>query len=73
MQRNNFKLRPNEELEITLKFIKKEKDQGELVHRVVDRKVIAISDSGTYNYSEVTRSLQSAVCTAFDAMIVDLE
>jgi hypothetical protein len=73
MQRENFKLRPNEELEISLRFYRKEKKHGEEVSTLVDCKIIVVSDSGTYNYSEVTRSLQSAVCTAFDAMIVDLE
>lgn len=73
MQRSDFKLRPNQELEISLRLYEKEKKHGEEIARLVDTKVIVVSDSGVYNYGEVTRSLQSAVCTAFDAMLIDLE
>ena len=74
MRKADFRLHPTAYLlvEVSLVSISREPGEGELVHRLIEKAKVYVSDKGTYTYPAVSCGLQSAVCTALDSLINEL-
>jgi hypothetical protein len=73
MQRDKFKLKNDSYLLVEVSYIKRSREEGEEVHRILSKAKVYVSDTGTYEYSTVSCGLQSAVCTALDSLIHQLD
>lgn len=72
MKRTDFKLTPDSYLLVELSLIQKHPHEGETVHNELSKAKVFVYDTGTYGYATVSCGLQSAVCTALDALIDQL-
>lgn len=73
MRRAKFKLTNDSYILVEVSLIKRSKEQGEEVHRLQGKAKVYVSDTGTYTYPSVSCGLQSAVCTALDSLIKELD
>lgn len=73
MRKSKFKLRPPAYILVEVSLIKPGTEEGELVHRQFGKAKVYVSDTGVYSYPAVSCGLQSAVCTALDSLISELD
>jgi hypothetical protein len=75
MRKSKFKLRPSAYILVEVSLISSEREpgEGELVHRQIGKAKVYVSDTGVYTYGAVSCGLQSAVCTALDSLISELD